>query len=233
MINPTIERYPELISLAVHEFRTPASVVGGYLRMLQRDTDAPLTERQRKMVDEAEKSAARLVALFSELSDIGKMDAGIITTDSKPLELGALLDDVARHVHKPEDRGVELQLRSNDSGTKMNISGDAARLRSAFDAVFRCILREHAGPTTIVGERRRTDLDGRRSAVIVVAEESAVEEAYNLPHDPFDEKRGGMGLALPLARRVFEQHGGRLLAPARGDDRVRRSSAIVVLPITE
>src|SRR5580765_7988249 len=106
MINPTIERYPELISLAVHEFRTPASVVGGYLRMLQRDTDAPLTERQRKMVDEAEKSAARLVALFSELSDIGKMDAGMITTDSKPLELGALLDDVARHVHKPEDRGV-------------------------------------------------------------------------------------------------------------------------------
>ena len=26
-----------LLSLAVHEFRTPASVVGGYLRMLQRD----------------------------------------------------------------------------------------------------------------------------------------------------------------------------------------------------
>ena len=31
--------YPRLMSLAVHEFRTPASVVGGYLRMLQRDGD--------------------------------------------------------------------------------------------------------------------------------------------------------------------------------------------------
>ena len=35
----TEESYPKLISLAVHELRTPASVVGGYLRMLQRDTD--------------------------------------------------------------------------------------------------------------------------------------------------------------------------------------------------
>ena len=32
------DSYPQLLSLAVHEFRTPASVVGGYLRMLQRDT---------------------------------------------------------------------------------------------------------------------------------------------------------------------------------------------------
>jgi len=38
---------PQLVSLAVHEFRTPASVVGGYLRMLQRDADPQLSERQR------------------------------------------------------------------------------------------------------------------------------------------------------------------------------------------
>ena len=55
--------YPPLLSLAVHEFRTPRQVVGGYLRMLQRDGGGPLTDRQRHMIDEAEKSCARLVAL--------------------------------------------------------------------------------------------------------------------------------------------------------------------------
>ena len=65
------ERYTDLLSLAVHEFRTPASVVGGYLRMLLRDADQPLTDRQRKMIEEAEKSCARLVALIAEMSDIG------------------------------------------------------------------------------------------------------------------------------------------------------------------
>ena len=71
------ESYPKLLSLAVHELRTPASVVGGYLRMLQRDTETPLSDRQRKMVDEAEKSCARLVALIAELSEVGKIDAGL------------------------------------------------------------------------------------------------------------------------------------------------------------
>ena len=39
------DEYVRLLSLAAHEFRTPASVVAGYLRMLQRDTEAPLPER--------------------------------------------------------------------------------------------------------------------------------------------------------------------------------------------
>ena len=66
------DSYPQLLSLAVHEFRTPASVVGGYLRMLQRDTESTLSDRQRKMIDEAEKSCARLVAIVAELSDVGE-----------------------------------------------------------------------------------------------------------------------------------------------------------------
>jgi signal transduction histidine kinase len=227
----TVENYAELISLAVHEFRTPASVVGGYLRMLQRDTDAPLTDRQRKMVDEAEKSTARMVTLLSELSDIGKIDAGLIKPDSKPLELGALLNEVARHVQNPADRGVVLSLRNDGSDARM--IGDASRLGAAFDAIFRGILREYAGPATIVADRRRSMVDGHPTAVVVVAEDSAVQEAYDQPRHAFDEKRGGMGLALPLARRIVELHRGQLLAPAGGDERIRRSSAIIVLPITE
>src|SRR6266536_6063873 len=69
MVMNSREQYPPLLSLAVHEFRTPASVVGGYLRMLQRDGDG-LSDRHRKMIDEAEKSCTRLVGLIAELSDI-------------------------------------------------------------------------------------------------------------------------------------------------------------------
>src|SRR5262245_7992754 len=66
LVNSTAPTDAQLLSLAVHEFRTPASVVGGYLRMLQRDVDPPLGERQRKMVDEADKACGRIVALINE-----------------------------------------------------------------------------------------------------------------------------------------------------------------------
>src|ERR1700738_2999048 len=90
----------ELLSVAVHECRSPASVVGGYLRMLQRDSDPPLSERQRRMVDEAERSCARLVAIVAELSDIGKLDAGLVTLARQPLDLFSVVGEVAELVHE-------------------------------------------------------------------------------------------------------------------------------------
>lgn len=232
MPSPTAEQYPQLISLAVHEFRTPASVVGGYLRMLQRDTEQPLSERHRKMIDEAEKSCARLVGLIAELSEIGKLDAGLVTLASKPLDVFALVGDVAEHVHEAKDRDVHLEVRGE--GGTAPLTGDATRLRAAFDAIFRAILREKAGPAVVAAERRRDRIDGRSCAVIVVAEDGRVQEAYDRPRAAFDEKRGGLGLALPLARRTFESHGGGIFAPAgASDDPVSRGSAIVIIPLTE
>ena len=222
---------PQLLSLAVHEFRTPASVVGGYLRMLQRDTDPPLSERQRRMVDEAEKSCARLVAIVAELSDIGKLDGGAISLGHQPLDLFSLVGEVAELVHEAKDREVLLEMRGANTGGPM--TGDASRLRAAFDAIFRAILREKPGPTTVVAERRLAVRDGRSSAVLIVSDAASVQQAYERDPGPFDEKRGGLGLALPLARRVIEAHGGAVWSPmpSSDDDPLPRGTAVISLPI--
>src|SRR5436309_9041568 len=179
-------RYPELMSLAVHEFRTPASVVGGYLRMLQRDSES-FTDRQRKMIDEAEKSCARLVALIAELSDVSKLDAGIITLNRQPLDVFALVGEVAEHVQEGKDREVRLEVRGESAGA--TIAGDGPRLHSAFEAVFRAILREKAGPCVVAAERRYEATGGKTSAVIVIAEDESVQAAYDSRPGVFDEKR--------------------------------------------
>jgi signal transduction histidine kinase len=219
---------PQLVSLAVHEFRTPASVVGGYLRMLLRDTDPPLTERQRHMVDEAEKSCARLVAIVSELSEIGKLDSGTLALGQQPIDLFSLVTEVAELVHEGRDRGLRLEVRGLRDGAPM--TGDAKRLRTAFDAIFRAILREKPGPATMVADQRFESTAGGTAAVVVLADESCVQLAYEREPAPFDDRRGGLGLALPLARRVIEGLGGRMWSPA-GDDALNRSSAIVSLPV--
>src|SRR5262245_12989543 len=238
MSSSTVEQYTQLLSLAVHEFRTPLSVVSGYLRMLQGDMGPELNERQRKMIDEAGKSCARVVALITELSDIGKLDSGALTLARQPLDLFSLVADVAEHVHEASDRDVRLAVRGETRGA--GIAGDASRLRHAFDAIFRAILREKVGPTTVIADRRREQIDGRSCAVIVIAEEGRVQDVYARSRAAFDDKRGGVGLALPLARRVFERHGGGLSAPGApagtdspSHDTLHRSSAIITLPLTE
>lgn len=220
--------YPQLLSLAVHEFRTPASVVGGYLRMLMRDTDQPLNERQRKMVEEAEKSCARLIALVAELSEVGKLDDGRAKLARQRLDLFPLVGEVAKGVHEAEDREVHLQVRGESDGAPM--SGDAERLRTAFTAIFRAILREKGAACTVLADRRLERRGNQQWAVVVVAEEPSVQHAYESTAVPFDEKRGGLGLALPIARRVIEAHGGQLSSP-EGD--AGRGIAIVALPVSE
>lgn len=228
MSTSTVENYPPLLSLAVHEFRTPASVVGGYLRMLQRDP--ALNERQRKMIDEAERSCARLVAIVAELSDIGKLDSGAIALSRQRLDFFQLTREVAELVQEGREREVHLIVRGGDA--EAPVSGDATRLRHAVDAIFRAILREKPGPATVVVDRRVDVRDGRSSAVVVVAEEPDVAAAYDAPPGVFDDKRGGMGLALPLARRVISGHGGAIWSPA-APDALARGSILIRIPLTE
>jgi signal transduction histidine kinase len=211
--------------------------------MLQRDAAGELNDRQRKMVDEAEKSCARLVTLIAEMSDVAKLDSGVIALARQPLDIFALVSEVAEQVQEARDREVRLEVRGDDGAAHVN--GDATRLRAAFDAVFRAILREKGGPCVVVAERRRETQNGKGTAVVVVSDAATVQAAYERDRGAFDEKRGGMGLALPLARRVIEGHGGRITAPAPvpapdtpphdplAADPVSRGSAIITLPLTE
>jgi signal transduction histidine kinase len=226
------ECYPKLLSLAVHELRTPASVVGGYLRMLQRDTESPLTPRQRKMIEEAEKSCARLVQLVAELSDVSKLDAGLVALARQRLDVFTLVQEVAIGVQAIGDREVGLELRGDSTGAP--IDGDPARLRTAFHSIFLAILREHPTTDTVIAERRLNTAGAVTSAVIVVAGSEHVHAAYSAPAGTFDEKRGGLGLALPIARRIIEAHGGRITSPAEpaGADTITgRGTAIITLPV--
>jgi signal transduction histidine kinase len=224
---PLEETYAQLLSLAVHEFRTPISVVSGYLRMLQRDTESPLNERQRRMVSEAERSCAHIGLLIGELSEISKIDSHSVSFASEAIDLFQLVAEVATGMHESEDRGVRLTVTGEGVGAR--VMGDAARLRAAFGVIFRAILREQPSGTTVVVERRVAEGKGDRSANVVVVPEDRVQAAYEAVQSEFNEKRGGLGLALPIAGRVIRAHGGRI-SELEG---AGKGAALISMPLTE
>jgi signal transduction histidine kinase len=224
------QAYAKLLSLAVHEFRTPASVVTGYLRMLQKDVQAPLSDRQRKIIDEAAKSFTRMVQVVEEMSDISKLDSGEAAVKNEVFDLFALVGEVAATVHESDDRGVRLLVEGESAGA--TLSGDLTRFRTAISAFLRAVLREQPSAGIVVAERRIVREARSASAVVIIATQHAVQQSYEKARGPLEEKRGGLGLLLPLARRVVERHGGHVWSPP-GADADRKSAIVFSVPLPE
>ncbi len=214
------------MSLTVHELRTPVTVVSGYLRMLLKEQGGPLNEKQRKMLEEAERSCARIGALVSEMSDLGKLESGEVAVARQDVDLASLLTSLAGDMHEGEDRGVKLEVRGVDRPLVVN--GDRVRIEAAIRALLHAALRERGEPGTIVAACTVTGNPG--SVLLTIGDESAQPTLAGASDAAFDEWRGGLGLALPVARRVIAAHGGSVWS-APGD-RPRAGSA-VRLPLKE
>jgi signal transduction histidine kinase len=211
------------MSLTVHELRTPVTVVSGYLRMLLKEQGGPLTERQRKMLEEADRSCGRIGALVSEMSELGKLDAGEITLAHQKIDIAALLRDVASDMHEGDSRGVRIELRGVDH--PLVVSGDGARLARALGSLIHSALRERGEPGVVIIDCAKT----AASLVIRIGDEDALASPATRTSDTsFDEWRGGLGLALPIARRTVTAHGGKIWS-ASGDR--PRAGAVVELPL--
>jgi signal transduction histidine kinase len=206
---------PKMVSLAVHELTTPMTVVGGYLRMLLREQGGPLSEKQRKMVEEADRACARIAALIAEMREFGKLESRELKLARMEFNLAALVKEAAAGLHE-NDRGVRLELRGGDAA--LTVTGDRLRIAGAIKALLHSAIRERGEPGIIVAECSVIDTWG----VVTIGDEAVLPSltggARGIP-PAFDEWRGGMGLALPVARRVLEAHGGALWSATEGPSR--------------
>ena len=81
-----------------------------------------------------------------------KLDDGLVALSETGIDLFPLMLEVAESVHEASDRGRQAwRSEATQDGAKM--TGDATRLRVAFGAIFRAILREMPGPCTMVAEQ--------------------------------------------------------------------------------
>ena len=201
--------FPRALSLAVHELRTPITVAAGYLRMLLREQGGPLTDRQRQMLEEADRSCSRIGALISEMSELGKLEAGELSVPGATFDLASLAVELASDMHEGHDRGIRLDVRAPRPAI---VAGDRTRLAAALKALIQASLRERSEPGVIIVECSTLPDTNRTWAVVTIGDESItpslLESAHTASPPPFDEWRGGLGLALPVGRRVIEAHGG-------------------------
>ena len=219
-------RWPKLLSLSTHEFRSPLSVIAGYIRMLLKEQAGPLGAQQRRLLEEAEKSCGRLSTLLSELSELSQLESGTAPFNRSTANLRSILAGAVAGLPDLQDRPVAIHVHVDDT---LSVHGDAVRLRTAFSSILHALCRELVTCDAMAVHVEAREGNVGRALRISIGEANRIDALGRLePADlaTFDEWRGGNGLRLPNARRIIEAHGGRIWSPTEAG----KASAIVELP---
>lgn len=199
------------------------TVVSGYIRMLLKDRAGPITDQQRRLLEEAEKSCARLSALVSEVSDLSNFEGGTLPFNTQQTDVRAAVRNAVEQLPPLSDREVRIELDLGDGPAL--VAGDPVRLTQAFAAVVAALRRELIGEESLLVRERRAQgtfelFVGDSDAI------TAMEAGHDLP--VFDEWRGGVGLSLALARRILDHHGGQIANAPGG----RKTGARIRVPLS-
>lgn len=222
---PERDEAGRLLTVVVHELRTPLNVAVGYLKMLLDPRAGPLTERQAQLAARAGESLDTMARLLSDLGAIARLDAGESLVTRRRHDLAALAASVVEAFAATRQAPrVALDARAGSCLADLDVERLARAFRACLDAVAR---EASEGDALVVSVTR---FDPSTAAVTLAPSRLVSALGEGARWEPADEWRGGLGLELPLARRVIERHGGRVLSPAGPD---RRPVFRVLLPLAD
>jgi len=229
-------RLPRLLSHAAHEFRTPLSVILGYLRMV---LNAPtgLDAKYQRMLQDIEKSATKLSGLVNEMSDLSKLERGEVRLQEKPVDLNAMLSSAIAALPEIPDRQIGVKVEAGEQQT--TVHGDSVWLQRAFTSIFFALCREVIDGDHLVVRQRQGTFNDKAAAWLTVAEPQHIDAVESL--GTFNEWRGGCGLSLITARTIIDAHRGAIFSPSarltlepsgwKSVDGLR-AAAVIALPLS-
>ncbi len=197
---------------AAHELRTPLAVLRTGLEVaLQRERSA---DEARTALEHAHQEVVDLCKIADELLMLARL-GGEVSVDRKPLDLGALVDEVGATV-EPVAQARNVALRCECASGAI-VNGNASHLRRLVINLLDNALK-YTPECGAIDVRLRRDGD---STYLIVADSGPGIDPADLPRifDRFYRgaaARGeGSGLGLSLCREIARLHGGEIAAANR------------------
>lgn len=212
----------DLLSLASHQLRTPATVVKQYVGMLLQGYAGKLTHQQITMLDHAYESNERQLEIINQLLYVARLDAGRITLRYQAVDISRLLKDVINDQRETiEGRNQQIVYKPH---RKLIIDADPHYLRMVLENLL-----SNASKYTPGGGIITLTLKKDKRIVVVTVNDNGVgidEEMQTAIFDKFTRVENelsttvnGSGVGLYLTRQIVELHGGTIevdSVPQRG-----------------
>jgi signal transduction histidine kinase/AmiR/NasT family two-component response regulator len=197
-----------------HEIRTPLNGVLGMAEALRREELAPSSA---EMVETIIESGRSLQFILNDVLDLSKIEAGKLTLEDAPFDLGALAQTVVGlYRETAEAKGLTLRLSVSQEALGW-YRGDATRLRQVLQNLLSNAVKfTERGHVTLHLDAETADAE--RAAIRFAVSDTGIGIAQDaLAHlfQPFSQadatttrRFGGTGLGLSLVREIVKAMGG-------------------------
>ena len=203
----------EFVANVSHEFRTPLSIINGYLETLEEGKVSK--EMLRKSITVMRRHADRLNHLIEDLLIISRMEEKSVRLEALPANLGPILRKVAEQMeHAFSKRGATIKFDIQDPLPLVEV--DAYSIEQAFSNLLANALRHGAkehGEIEIAAGVQGLELmihfRDNGPGIPIADQEHIFERFYRVGGDRA-RHTGGTGLGLSIVKNVIQAHGGRI-----------------------
>jgi signal transduction histidine kinase len=205
----------EFLANMSHELRTPLNAIIGFSQMMRDGTFGPLQERYGEYAEIIRDSGEHLLAIINDVLDLARTESNRLALDEEEVEIAsvvALSINIIREAARKAEVAYHVEL---DDGLPP-LYADPAKLRQIL-----INLLSNAVKFTPAGGRVTLKVALERTGGLAVHIEDTgigiAAEQMQIVFTPFGQvdsrlarKYGGIGLGLPLTKRLVELHGGTL-----------------------
>jgi signal transduction histidine kinase len=193
----------EMVATVTHEIRSPLALIGGFARQVAKEPG--LNEKAQHKLEIIIQEVGRLESILNELGDLSRPQK----YNWQEIDLGQVVAHVGE-LMDPQLKGQKCKLTVIRHPNLPLIMADRDRLSQVLINLLNNAMQAGEGQPQVEVE---VGPNGAGGVLLEVRDQGGgilpqIKDKLFTPF--FTTKEGGTGLGLPVARRIVEEHGGKI-----------------------
>jgi len=198
-----------------HEIRTPMNAILGFSSLLE---DEDQSEEDKKVfIRLIRKNGDMLLNLISDIIDISKIEANLLSIKKRPIKLNKMINDIYNHYTEilTSKREKDIQFKIyNHTNEEMLIESDEIRLKQVIDNLIGNAIKFTSSGSISVevkmnGEMLRFSIIDTGIGISKDQQATIFERFIQVEQNP-NTNFGGTGLGLAISKNLIQLLGGNL-----------------------
>ena len=205
----------EFLANMSHELRTPLNAIIGFSSMISDRTLGPLSDNYVEYAEIIGASGQHLVAIITDILDVAKADADKLVLAEEKVDIGKIVE-LGSQMVQDIARRAQIDFSSDIEARLPPVNADPAKLTQ----ILVNLLTNAIKFTEPDGRVRLSVAHAAHRGITFRVEDTGIgmsADQIPIAFEPFGQidtafarKHDGIGLGLPLTKRLVELHGGRI-----------------------